>query len=188
MHSKIKIHSGDKLFMATNPFSDFGNQLKVFREKAKESIAEVSGAVEVDTHALADIEAGKTQPSEDIVLLLISHFALKDDEALKMWELAGYDQQKTGMTSMINNTQDGTTQAAYVSAGDARIMYTDMVHVNANRYGVIINFLQGLGSNNQPMAVSRIGMSHEHAQSLLDVLQETLKLAKEQAQKDPEQS
>ncbi len=168
--------------MKNNPFEAFGNQLKEFREKAKESIAEVSGAVEVDTQALAEIEAGASQPSEDIVLLLISHFALKEDEALKMWELAGYDQEKTGITSIVADG-NGSTQTAYVNQNDARILYTDMVHVNANKYGVIINFLQGLGSNNQPMAVSRIGMSHEHAKSLLDVLQQTLQLSAEQEKK-----
>lgn len=168
--------------MSTTPFEDFGNKLKQIREKAKESIAEVSGAVEVDTHALAAIEAGKHQPSEDIVLLLISHFALKEDEALKMWELAGYDQEKTGMTSLMSDGS-GTTQTAYINQNDARILYTDMVHVNANKYGVVINFLQGLGANNQPMAVSRIGMSHEHAKSLLEVLQQTIKLSQEQESK-----
>ena len=165
--------------MSNAPFEAFGSKLKQIREEAKESIAEVSGAVEVDTRELAAIEAGHNQPSEDIVLLLISHFALKEDEALKMWELAGYDQEKTGISSMVSD-ESGVNQTAYVNQHDARILYTDMVHVNANKYGVIINFLQGLGAGNQPMAVSRIGMSREHAQSLLDVLQQTLKLSNEQ--------
>lgn len=167
--------------MSTTPYEAFGNKLKQIREQAKESIAEVSGAVEVDTRELVAIEAGENQPSEDIVLLLISHFALKEDEALKMWELAGYDQEKTGLSSM--DSDGSTPQTAYVNSADARILYTDIVHVNANRYGVVINFLQGLGANNQPMAVSRIGMSHEHAKSLLDVLQQTLKLSNEQEKK-----
>jgi len=156
------------------PFSDFGKQLKNMRQKAKETIADVSGAVEVDTSELVAIEAGKNQPSEDIVLLLISHFALKEDEALKMWELAGFDQEKTGVSSLISD-ENGIQQTAYISQNDARILYSDMIHINANKYGVVINFLQGLGSNNQPMAVSRIGMSREHAESLLDVLKKTLK-------------
>jgi len=169
--------------MTSTPFEAFGNHLKQIRQKAKESIAEVSGAVEVDTKELAKIEAGKIQPAEDIVLLLISHFALKEDEALKVWELAGYTQDKTGLTSLLS--ADGSiTQTAYVSPADARIIYTDMVHVNANKYGVVLNFLQGLGTNNQPMAVSRVGMSHEHAKSLLEVLQQTLKLAEKQSTQD----
>ncbi len=165
--------------MSNNPYLDFGSHLKGIREKAKESVAEVSGAVEADITVLTEIESGKQQPSEDLVLLLISHFALPDDEALKMWELAGYEQEKTGITSVISD-ENGPTQTAYISLGDARILYTDMVHVNANKYGVVINFLQSLGANDQPMAVSRIGMSHEHAVSLLEVLQKTLDLAKKQ--------
>lgn len=162
--------------MNQSPYQDFGRHLKQIRQKAKETIAEVSGAVEIDTQALAGIEAGKIQPEEDVVLLLISHFALKEDEALKMWELAGYPQEKTGMSSLIAD-EKGITQTAYITPGDARIIYTDMVHVNANRFGVVINFLQGLGSNNQPMAISRIGMSHEHAKSLIAVLQKSVKLS-----------
>lgn len=170
--------------MEKAPFEEFGNKLKQIREKAKESVAELSGAVELDTKHIEEIEAGKNQPSEDIVLLLISHFSLKEDEALKMWELAGYKQDKTGLSSIISDSQNGTvTKTAFVHPSDARILYTDMVHVSANKYGVIINFLQGLGSGDQPMAVSRIGMSHEHAQSLLEVLQKTIDISNKENQK-----
>ena len=58
-----------------------------------------------------------------------------------------------------------------------------MIHINANKYGVVINFLQGLGSNNQPMAVSRIGMSREHAESLMEVLKKTLKRSSTKTEK-----
>jgi hypothetical protein len=169
--------------MDDTPFSDFGKQLREMRQKAKESIADVSGAVEVDTKVIAEIEAGKNQPSEDIVLLLISHFALKEDEALKMWELAGFEQERTGLSSMVSD-ESGVQQTAYISQNDARILYSDMIHVNANQFGVVINFLQGLGANNQPMAVSRIGMSREHAQSLLDVLSKTLEKSKTNPKSD----
>jgi transcriptional regulator with XRE-family HTH domain len=169
--------------MDDTPFSDFGKQLREMRQKAKESIADVSGAVEVDTKVIAEIEAGKNQPSEDIVLLLISHFALKEDEALKMWELAGFEQERTGLSSMVSD-ESGVQQTAYISQNDARILYSDMIHVNANQFGVVINFLQGLGAKNQPMAVSRIGMSREHAQSLLDVLSKTLEKSKTKPKSD----
>ena len=54
-----------------------------------------------------------------------------------------------------------------------------MVHVMVNNYGVIMNFMQGAGPNNQPLAVARIGMSREHAKSVLEVLQKTLDQADE---------
>jgi DNA-binding XRE family transcriptional regulator len=169
--------------MAITPFAKFGSQLKRIRRQAKESIAEVSGAVEIDTKALTSIEAGKTQPAADIVLLLISHFALQDNEALKLWELAGYGQARAGLIGVLAD-EKAVMQTAYVSLQDARILYTDIVHVNANKYGVVINFLQSLGGNSQSMAVSRIGMSHEHAKSLLIALQKTLQLTKDQLIED----
>jgi transcriptional regulator with XRE-family HTH domain len=167
------------------PYEKFGEQLRKIRLDAKESIAEVSGAVEVDVKDLSRIESGNIQPTEDILLLLISHFALKEDEALRIWELAGYSQDKTGVTSLLAN-DNGIAQTAYVSPVDVKIVYTDMVHVNANRYGVVLNFLQSIGANNQPMAIARVGMSHEHAKSLLEVLHQTLKLADKQPPQDTE--
>ncbi len=173
--------------MNSDKYKSFGARLKTMRESAKESIADLSGAVEVDTSVLNNIENGKEQPGEDLVLLIISHFALKEDEALKLWELAGYDQEKTGLTS-VGNEDGKTIQSAFITADDARIIYTDMVHVSANKYGVIINFLQGLGAQNQPMAVSRVGMSHEHAKSMLEVLQETINVAKKNIEDIEKQS
>lgn len=165
--------------MKDAPFKMFGSKLRQIRTKAKESIVDVSGAVETDVALLEAVEAGTSQPSEDLVLLLISHFALKEDDALRLWELAGYSQDKTGIAS-VSADADGTVQKAYVTAGDVRILYTDMVHVKSNRHGVVINFLQSLGSDDHTIAVSRIGMSHAHAESLLEVLKQTLDETKKQ--------
>lgn len=165
--------------MKDAPFKSFGTKLKQIRTHAKESLLDVSGAVEADISLLQAVEAGTSQPSEDLVLLLISHFALKEDDALKLWELAGYDQDRTGTSSMATD-EEGSVHKAYVTAGDVRILYTDMVHVKSNRHGVVINFLQSLGSDDNTMAVSRVGMSHAHAESLLQVLKETLEATKKQ--------
>jgi hypothetical protein len=167
--------------MNQQPYQLFGAKLKQIRLKAKESLIDVSGAVEADVSVLESVEAGLHQPSEDLVLLLISHFALKEDDALNFWELAGYEQEKTGTTSITADDQ-GMVQKAFVSAGDARIIYTDMVHVKSNRHGLVINFLQSLGSDDHTIAVSRVGMSHTHAESLLEVLKQTLKETKKQQQ------
>jgi len=59
------------------------------------------------------------------------------------------------------------------------------VNVSANNYGVVINFLQGLGANNQPMAVSRVGMSIEHAVSFMKVLSDTVEQVVKQQDKQP---
>lgn len=157
--------------MKESPYSSFGTHLKAIREAAQESLDEVCGAVEIDPATLSNLESGSAQPSEDLVLLLINHFALAEDEAEKMWDLAGY-KESAPQTNVVAVEQP-TQQTAYITPADARIVYTDLVHVNANKFGVVINFMQNLGPN-QPMAVSRVGMSHEHAEALLEVLHKTI--------------
>ncbi len=158
----------------SKPFQQLGVELKQTRQKRQESLAEVSGAVEVEIEQLADFEKGIQRPSEDVLLLLISHFAVKEDHATKLWELAGYDQDEVPATHMMNDVDGQTSNTVSVMPMDARIVYTDMIHVMVNNYGVVMNFMQGAGPNNQPLAIARIGMSKEHAQSVLEVLQKTL--------------
>lgn len=161
------------------PYKKFGVTLKKIREQANESVSDVSGAVETDVAFINQLEAGTLRPTEDIVLLLISHFGLKEDDALNLWKLAGYDQDKTGMSSAGPDDQPNSVKA-YVTAGDVRILYTDMVHVKSNKHGLVINFLQSLGSDDHSMAVARVGMSHSHAESLLEVLKQTINATKKQ--------
>jgi len=164
---------------AQAPFQQLGTQLKQTRIRRQESLAEVSGAVEIDIDLLAEYEKGDKRPSEDVLLLLISHFAVKEDHATKMWELAGYDQDDVPAVHMMNDEDGQTKSMVTVMPVDARIVYTDMVHVMVNNYGVVMNFMQGAGVGSQPLAVARIGMSKEHAKSVLEVLQKTLSQAEE---------
>ena len=73
------------------PHKTLGKYLKSMRQKLQESLGETSGAVEIDVEQLDRFERGAEVPSEDILMLLISHFNLQDDEAVELWELAGYD-------------------------------------------------------------------------------------------------
>jgi hypothetical protein len=156
----------------------FGQELRTLRRRSCESLAEVSGAVEIDVKDLGEIEAGVRLPSEDVVMLLISHFSLREDEALKLWRLAGFDNALSGISQNIAQTEN-------ISVADNRILYTDLIQVSANNYGVIINFLQGLGGDGKPSAVARVGMSREHAKSVVEVLQRTLNLADSPVKKTP---
>lgn len=160
---------------SSTPYKVLGSELKKMRISRQETIAEVAGAVEIDVEALSAYEAGIHRPSEDILLLLISHFALKEDQATKLWDLASYDKTKLPDQHMSNSQAGGATApTVMVMPLDARIAYTDMVHVVANNYGVIMNFMQSGGPNDKPLTVSRIGMSKDHARSVLDVLEKTL--------------
>jgi transcriptional regulator with XRE-family HTH domain len=58
----------------TPPFKTLGTHLKYLRERGAETLAEVSGAVEINEDILERIEQGSERPSEEILMLLISHF------------------------------------------------------------------------------------------------------------------
>lgn len=172
------------------PYKTLGARLRGMREKLRESLAEVSGAVEIELDALTEIEQGKHRPSEDILLLLISHFACKEDEATKLWEIAGYEKIDDATAMSIDESGD-IKNSVIVMPVDARIAYTDMAHVVANQHGVVVNFMQTNGPGNQPMVVSRLGMSKDHARSLVELLQRTLAGVEQPTQKSlpsPEQS
>jgi transcriptional regulator with XRE-family HTH domain len=152
-----------------SPYRTLGKNLKQLRHRANESLAEASGAVEIDVRELASFELGKLRPSEDVLLLLISHFGAKDDEAVKLWEIAGYGMDKIPASHMANSdikTVTGPSDAE-------KVLYTDIVDVMVNNYGVVLSFMQG-GSKNSIHPVSRIGMSREHAKSVLKILEITL--------------
>ena len=155
------------------PYKRLGDKLKALREKRSASVIEVSGAVEIDPETLASIEQGNIRPSEDILLLLISYFSSKESEADKLWQLAGYERPDRDDQNSAND-QYVQQPAMMVMPLDARIVYTDTVHVLANNHGVVMNFLQNAGPNNQTIAVARVGMSREHARSVIELLQRTL--------------
>ncbi len=161
------------------PYKPLGVVLKRLREKHRQSLAEVSGAVEIDVTLLTNIEQGSERPSEDILLLLISHFSIRDEDASKLWELAGYLRSQSGSDDFsfgpaANNNGGNGPQAVYIMPMDIRIVYTDIAHVAVNKFGITMNFMQSGGLGNKPLAVSRIGMSREHAESVLELLQQAL--------------
>lgn len=138
------------------------------RERVSETLAEASGAVEIDVKELASYELGQRRPTEEILLLLISHFGAAEDEAVRLWDLAGYGMEKIPAAHMSNATADA-------GATDSPVLFTDIVDVIVNKYGVVMNFMQTSSSaNGKPRVISRVGMSREHAKSLLKILQITL--------------
>ncbi len=153
-----------------SPYEYLGLQLRSLRERNRESLAEVSGAVEIEENDLGRIESGSERPSEDILLLLISHFAVEDDKAAELWQLAGYDKQEE---EERETTQHSRPQTLMVMI-DPRVMYSDSVEVSANKNGIVMNFSQVTGQHGQPLTVSRIGMSREQAKVVMGILHQVL--------------
>lgn len=149
------------------PFRPLGKRLKALRDQANETLAEASGAVEIDIKQLASFELGQARPTEDVLLLLISHFGAKDDEAVRMWEMAGYGMAQIPVAHLASDEVQNTD-------AERPVLFTDVIDVVVNNYGVVMDFMQNGGTNAKSNTVARVGMSREHAKSVLQILQVTL--------------
>ena len=156
------------------PYKKLGNRLKTLRQKLHESVAEVSGAVEIDEMTLHRIEKGSERPAEDILMLLINHFNMQDDEAAGLWTLAGYEQPEASARDRDTTDEPISNRSAIlVMAVDPRVIYSDGVQVTANKNGVVISFSQANGGTNN-LTTARVGMSREQANAVMHTLHEAL--------------
>lgn len=156
------------------PYEKLGAMLRRFREQHRESMAEVSGAVEIEETQLARIESGQDRPAEDILLLLISHFGIEDDHAAELWQLAGYE-GRTEDQDRHPDENDAKQRAQLMMVMlDPRVMYSDSLEVIANKQGVVLNFSQTAGLNTSPLTVARIGMSYDQAKEVMGILHQVL--------------
>jgi len=159
--------SGKKL-----PYISLGNHLKYLREQSHQTLSEVSGAVEIDEQLLINIELGINRPDEEILLLLINHFNIKDREAVQLWELADYDSDIPDQIK-LEGELNSQKPVVMLLAPDGRTIYSDGVEVMTNNAGVTINFTQ-MQNIQQAASVAKIGMSHNQAREVLKTLQQAL--------------
>jgi transcriptional regulator with XRE-family HTH domain len=155
------------------PYQKLGEELKDVRQKRNETLAEVAGAVEIDMDFLERIEGGQERPSEDLLMLLISHFDITDENSLGLWQLAGYyfDPSNSDRNPLAN---DPNRSVVVMMALDSRVLYSNDVEISVDKNGVVVNFLQQSVLNNQQVPIARIGMSHEQAKDLLRSLHQSL--------------
>lgn len=154
------------------PFRALGERLRAVRQKLQESVAEVCGAVEIESDLLERIECGTERPSEDILQLLINHFDLHD-QAENLWQLAGYDLPPIHDHDDEPQQANRPAQTMMIMAIDPRIVYSDQVQVTANRSGVVLSFSQSANAP-QPLTAARVGMSREQAMEVARTIQEAL--------------
>jgi transcriptional regulator with XRE-family HTH domain len=160
------------------PYITLGSHLKYVREQSRQSLSEVSGAVEIEERHLARIEAGLERPAEDILLLLISHFGVQDREAVQLWELAEYESDMPEEIKLDNQAgQLGGKPMVMLLAIDVRTMYSDALEVTTNPAGVTLSFSQTVGQSQQA-PVARVGMSHQQAEQVIRTMQQALLRAK----------
>lgn len=156
------------------PYEAFGARIKFLREQWQQTLSEVSGTLEIEEASLIEIEAGKSLPPGDVLDMLISHFLLTEDQAQDLRDLVE-DQNDQTSEALINGLEDFLTkQVVMYMPVDGKVVYTDNMQATVNDYGVILEFMQRTGPG-QPSVVSRIGMSRDHAEKIIEVMQNTLR-------------
>lgn len=150
-----------------------GEKLQNYRVSAKKELVNVSDAIELDSTLLKEIEAGKVTPEEETLALLISHLKISEKQATELWDLAGYDTINVSDIFMAEETNNNKREIRINMSADLQVLYSDMVQVSSNKYGVTVQFIQS-GPNDTANVVSRIGMSKEHAESFIDTLKKNI--------------
>lgn len=159
------------------PYQALGAKLKHLRTQWQQSVQEVSNTLEIDENTLKAIEAGKTIPSENMLEMFISHFLLTDEQANDLRQLAdNYKEQANDV--LASGIEDMLMKQiiAYVPI-EGKILYTDSMQATVNKNGVVMQFMQNSSGQNgqqQQILVSRVGMSREHAERMIEVLRTTL--------------
>lgn len=155
------------------PFKLLGEEPKALRQKLSESLIEVSGAIEIDVDRLERIEKGFEQPSEDILMLLISHFSMSDDQAVELWKLAGYDRSNAKTETIEDEFKQHSV--VIMMALDTRVVYSDGIDIKSNKNGMVLNFTQtGIETSGHALPIARIGMSYEQAYDVMRLLHQKL--------------
>lgn len=155
------------------PFSILGDKIRSLREQWGQTVDEVSGSLEMDKSVLMAIELGKTMPNEDVLDMLIEHFLLTEEQAddliktVEDYDIKTQEALSKGLEDMLHK------QMIMFMPIDSKVVYTDSMQATVNQGGVVIQFSQQI--NGQPAPVSRVGMSRQHAEKMIEVLKNTLK-------------
>jgi DNA-binding XRE family transcriptional regulator len=156
------------------PYKALGAKIKYLREQWHQSLGEVSGTLEIEEKLLKEIESGKTLPPEEILNMIINHFLLTDEQAEELRQLAMLQRDQSA-DALVNGLEDMIMkQIVMYLPVENRVVYTDSMNAIVNKHGVVLQFLQNSGNNTQPVTVSQVGMSKEHAKKVIEVLTKTL--------------
>lgn len=155
-------------------YGALGARLKFLREQWQQSVSDVCNTLEIEEKTLRAFEAGKASPPIDVLDMLISHFLLTEDQAQDLRDLAE-DQGEESESNLAGAVDDILSkQFVMFMPVDTRVAYTDSMQATITDSGVVLQFMQQT-VNGQSAPVSRVGMSRQHAERVIEVLQNTLK-------------
>ncbi len=163
----------------------YKNKLRKVREEQKYTLEQVANAIGVSKVYLSNLENGYEKPSSATLGKLREFYKLNKDFAFEATETANDSSLSSSDTSKevssmpeeqkqkpAGQTQTQTLQIKVPET--LNVLYSDSAFVTASRFGLVFDFAQTVGPTNQQNVVARIGMSKEHAESLMRVLQQKI--------------
>lgn len=157
------------------PHKTLGSKIKFLRQQWNQSLGEVSDTLEIEEKTLKSIEEGRTLPHDDLLEMLISHFLLTDEQARELKQLAQSEKHLGADLPLIPGLDDTLMkQIVMLLPQDNKVVYTDGMRATVNDSGVVMQFTQQQKPNGPQVTISRIGMSRDHAERVIKVLQDTL--------------
>lgn len=166
-------------------FSHLGAILRDVRTSRHEKLVIVAESIGIDKTYLSKIENGHVKPSREILGKLVGYYEISDSMAAELYTRAGFNdthfligknkrkEEKEMENKSVPTIGDPNTLQVNVPNSEP-VLYSDSVFVTTNDFGVVFDFAQILGSTNKHNVVARIGMSKDHAEALLKVLQDKL--------------
>jgi transcriptional regulator with XRE-family HTH domain len=162
----------------------FGEEIRQIRKNQGKTLAQVANALGIDRSHLTKVELGQDRPSEKLFMSLIAHFSVERVTALRLWSLAGFTGEFVTGESNIGGKEKGAMdspmiqpqpQTANVNMDPANkpTLYTDSIFVNANDFGVVVDFGRRVGPE-QHFIVTSVGMSYDHAKKLIEILNDQI--------------
>lgn len=143
----------------------------------------VAEKIGVSASYYSRIENGKERPSTDALENISKLYDLAPEDILLLKQFAGYEPvNATNSQPQTINTEDNAKGFPPINVKidpeKNRILFSDGMYISISDNGVVFDFGQKVGPNNEQVIVARIGVSYRHAEKIHKLLGEQLENAK----------
>lgn len=167
-------------------------QIRQLRLSSDLTLEQLAEKVNVHWTFLSKIEKGTRKPNVKLIKSLAKVFSLDEQEYQTLIHQLSQDLRK-GVNYKMEDENAANQNQKVLNLNvpqSLAVLYSDSAVVNSNAHGIVLSFAQILGNTNTHNVVARVGISLQHAKSLLKALSKEVTNAEkiERQIKDEEKS
>jgi transcriptional regulator with XRE-family HTH domain len=158
----------------------FAELLTRYREREDKTITEMARSIDSNRSYLSRLENGhEKRPSKDLILRIADFLSLSEEERAKLLNTVGkgLTPQTASLISqrkeVVGNMETNNKKINIDIPSNVSVLFSDAAIISSSANGLTITFAQNIHENNFK-AVSRIGVSIEHAEKLIDALEKEI--------------